>query len=354
MLSFIKKYGSKTFKMKPFGEVDNVILSTLAYLDFSGIIPKDKHFVTLGVAVETYLKTHNKKQVSNLGIAMKNAWTIAEAIKDQRRYKNLYISNYEYIIDSDTQFSAMTVHLGPHTKFIVFEGTDEMISGWKEDFFMPFKFPVDAHTYAIEYLNHVVTVLDRTIFIGGHSKGGNLALVSAMYARPHIKPRIRTIYSNDGPGLRQQEFKTFRFKNAQKKLVHIVPDHSIVGMFLSSGEHTCVKSNRRGPFAHSTLSWVVEDDHFKRCELSESSKTLEKNLLECLSSVPTENQEKAIDLVFKSVEKSGAKSTRDLLSLRRLGAIISNLRGIDAETRKMMTETFKIMYKAAMNKGDKK
>jgi len=39
------------------------------------------------------------------------------------------------------------------------------------------------------------------MIIGGHSKGGNLALIAAMYCNFFIRRKIINVYSNDGPGI---------------------------------------------------------------------------------------------------------------------------------------------------------
>ena len=38
ILDYIKKYGDMSFKEKTFTEVDNVIFSCLAYINFDGIV----------------------------------------------------------------------------------------------------------------------------------------------------------------------------------------------------------------------------------------------------------------------------------------------------------------------------
>ena len=47
----------------------------------------------------------------------------------------------------------MTFNITKNLSYIAFEGTDQLISGWKEDLKMAYKFPVLAHEYAINYIN---------------------------------------------------------------------------------------------------------------------------------------------------------------------------------------------------------
>lgn len=42
-----------------------------------------------------------------------------------------------------------------------------------------------------------------SVWVGGHSKGGNLAVFSAACTFPDITPRIRAVFNYDGPGFSQ-------------------------------------------------------------------------------------------------------------------------------------------------------
>ena len=53
VLEYLEKFGSKTFKRLPFGEVDALILSQFSYLKFDGIVPGPddvNSFVTLSTS----------------------------------------------------------------------------------------------------------------------------------------------------------------------------------------------------------------------------------------------------------------------------------------------------------------
>ena len=157
----------KTFEEKTFNEVDNLVLSCLTYLDFTGIVPNKKVEVSLKTAGEIYLETYKKREIAKLGIAQKDAYKLLQLAIKSPRFKNIMLSNYRYITSLDSQFSAMTFKITKKLKFIGFEGTDELLSGWKEDAYLSFRFPVDAQEYAINYLNEVVSFFDSNIILGG-------------------------------------------------------------------------------------------------------------------------------------------------------------------------------------------
>ena len=61
--------------------------------------------------------------------------------------------NYKYIWDTDTQFGAVCFKVKKKFIYVAFEGTDNLLSGWKEDFQMAYEFPVPSQKLAVKYLN---------------------------------------------------------------------------------------------------------------------------------------------------------------------------------------------------------
>ena len=111
------------------------------------------------------------------------------------RYKDIYLSNYKEYVDNEKQFGAVKIHFD-NKVFISYKGTNGTIIGWKEDFTLGYHFPIISQKYAINYLNEVITSEDKEIYIGGHSKGGNLAMTSSMYCNNDIFKRIREFLTN--------------------------------------------------------------------------------------------------------------------------------------------------------------
>ena len=345
MYDYVKKIGGYTFDEKEFNEVDNLILSVIMYLDFTNIVSNRKDTKTLRNAALEYIHTHDKKMVCRLGIAQRDAYQLIELVMDTIRYKDILLSNYRYITSLDSQFSSLVFDINKHLKFIGFEGTDEYISGWKEDAYLAIKFPVDAQKYAIKYLNEVVSLFDKKIIIGGHSKGGNLALVAGMYARGYIKPKIKIIYSNDGPGLRMQEWTSRNYKTIQKKYIHIIPNYSLVGVMLKNDAYHVVESTKKNVLAHSASSWMIEDDHFKITTQSESSKKLENSINKLLDDTTDQELESIIKAIFMSLERAGIVYVKDILNFKAILDIIKSTKNIDKKIKKELINIFEIIIK---------
>lgn len=81
--------------------------------------------------------------------------------------------------DNAQQFAALTVETGDGAVYCSFRGTDDTLAGWKEDFHMAYVSQIPAQKLAVEYLETVARQYPRRkLRLGGHSKGGNLAVWS--------------------------------------------------------------------------------------------------------------------------------------------------------------------------------
>ena len=68
---------------------------------------------------------------------------------------------------------------------------------------MSFK-PVPAQQEAVAYVTRAAAAFDGELLLGGHSKGGHLALYAAAHAAPEVQARISRVYSFDGPGVDEE------------------------------------------------------------------------------------------------------------------------------------------------------
>lgn len=87
------------------------------------------------------------------------------------------------IQNKKNNFQQLTVLLPDDTIFISYRGTDNTIIGWKEDFNMSFKSHIASQLDSVKYINDIAKKYQNNIRIGGHSKGGNLAVYAAVFAR---------------------------------------------------------------------------------------------------------------------------------------------------------------------------
>ena len=154
-----------------------------------------------------------------------HAYNCLEEIIKGTRYQSLEITNFTRIKNEDTQFGAATFRLNKLT-IISYKGTDGSLIGWIENFRLGYQYPTNTHLLAIKYLHENIKTLDENVYVVGHSKGGNLAMVSAMESTPIEFNKIKNIYNFDGPGLRKEEFMSKKYQKISSKLHNYLPSDS--------------------------------------------------------------------------------------------------------------------------------
>ena len=172
--------------------------------------------------------------------------------------------------------------------------------------------------------------------VGGHSKGGNLALVSSMFAKKLVNKKIKKIYSNDGPGLRKAEIESDNYKRVRDRLIHIVPNYSYIGVLLRNDKFKVIKSTRRDFMAHSVSTWQTDGTFFKEASLSKISSNLRESIILWLDEHDDEQRRKMIETVFEALEKSGIKDTNDFFNIKKSFNIVKNIRNVDDETKELV------------------
>ena len=345
---FIDKYGGFSFDEVPFTEIDNVIFSSLSYLNLDGFVSTNHHNKrTLQKVAGDFFNHYSKKNKDIY--AIKKAIKVFKNIQDTKRYKDLLLYNYVYESGAEEQFSALTIEIQNRLVYVSFEGTDQLLSGWKEDFMFSYMFPTISQKRAIEYINKHFWLNRTKIILGGHSKGGNLALVAGMYANIFVKNKIIKIYNNDGPGLLSEQIESDRYCRIKKKLVHLVPEYSIVGVLLRhDGDYVVIRSMKKGIFAHDFMSWVVNDLEFDRRELSSFSKMLEEKLFIWLNQYDQKQRKRFVVSLFSIFEQVGIKSIIDIFEHKKLiFDLVLKTKDIDKETRKMLKECLLIFFQVS-------
>ena len=214
--SYLEEYGGYNFIEKPLCEIDGLILAHLSYYVYDGVVPGIDERKP---AVSTeYIKTHmDEDNFLSVTWEQEQNKELFYKILETRRFRsmkaNFYINDKDK--ETDLQFSAITFLLGNGDVFLAFRGTDDAMVGWKEDFCMAYRTPVEAQKKSAEYVERVAHVFNRKrsarFYFGGHSKGGNLAAYAAMCCDEKIKHKIGKVYDLDGPGFRPDFMETLDY-----------------------------------------------------------------------------------------------------------------------------------------------
>lgn len=316
IFSYIRWRGDISFNERPFNEVDNLILAVLAYIDFSGIIPEI--FIGSITLKEAYKlicgKNHGADGFKIHGF-LDLSRSFFEKMAYSKRFGNAKLSNYKDICDEELQiqFAGLHVDLGDGTVYVAFRGTDQTILGWREDFSMSFQ-TVPAQQEAVRYLEQTMNVDYKKYRIGGHSKGGNLAVYSAMMCNDILKNKIIEIYDNDGPGVCKEMLQVKKFKAIQHKIIRIIPQFSVIGMlFEHDRPHKIVKSSATGIMQHDPMTWEVDAEYFFEVnDLMPECKTVNQIFDTWIKEVNMEQRRIFTKNFFDGLEAGGAKLITDV------------------------------------------
>ncbi len=344
--TYLKHYRKYSFDDEKFNEVDNVILSFLSYINFDGIVPKNTSSITVNDAARLFFSKYSDDEISLNIMAIRKAIELLKLMQNSVRFGNMRLYNYAYNVDENSQFGALCCKLDNNTIYISYEGTDSSISGWEEDMKLSYMFPTLSQKQAIDYLNSVVKFTDKNILVGGHSKGGNLAVVSSMYCKPNIRKKIRCIYNNDGPGLRKSEFESQNYKEIKDRIKAFVPKESIVGLVLMHDtNYIVVESKAKGILQHDGTSWACYGGHFITCNLSKNSQRYEENFLAWIKKYDYDKREKFTKSLFDIFRKAGINDLVELKSAKIKGALklITSTKDIDSDTKDMVLDFLKLL-----------
>ncbi len=321
----------KSFKEDSFNEIDSLILAYLSYFHFPSTLTKLKDL-----------------DISKTTKVNKNREFIKKVIVS-KRYKDIelcfYVEDTNDLIEK--QFSAVTFLLPNNTMYLSFRGTDSTLTGWKEDFNMAYTLPVPAQKEALNYVEKITKLIPRKFYIGGHSKGGNLAVYAACNLTDNLSRRIIKIYSHDGPGFIKEFLTTSNYQSIKEKIEKIVPSSSIIGMLLYTNEHyKIIKSSERGILEHDPFSWLINEENFVILKKLSDGTIYTNNVInDFISSLSKKEREIFIDSLF-TVLKSTNLTTLDEISknfIIKLPNILISIYKLDDVNKKYILKTIKAL-----------
>lgn len=340
VIDYINKYGEYTFKEKPLTEIDKLVFALLSYVKYDGTVATN-HFDkrTINEVANNFFNNNDKDSIKSNISSIKFGIKLLGIVKDKIRYKDLYMYNDTYIGDEKKQFSAVCIEINPKLVYVSFEGTDQLISGWEEDGELIYKFPVPSQKYAIMYLNEHFLLRDCKIIVGGHSKGGNLALVASMYCNFIVRNKILEVYSYDGPGLRTAQILSPQYKKIKDRFKRIIPNSSVVGMILLHEKGRVIKAKGMSFLTHNAATWQINEDDFVDAELNNFSKMLEETLTNWIQNYTEEERKHFIKQVFKLFKKNNIVSLIDLKKNHKLIIeLLKSMSDVSDKTKEMAKE----------------
>lgn len=352
-IDYLRWRGGISLEAYPFNEVDYYVLCKLCCLDLSGIVPQldTGEGVTVKFAVDSFFERHCGQRI-NLGVLMaKEVITACKLMANSPRYRDMKVYAFASNIDEtrEEQFCALTVIPGDGTIYITFQGTDDTIVAWKENFNMSYCDEVPAQHDAACYLTRIASCCTEPIRVGGHSKGGNLSVYASMNCPKQIQDRIIEIYNFDGPGFGKAVINEPDYQSIRDRITTLLPQTPVVGVLMEHEESFEVtRSEAFGPFQHNGFRWEVEGSRFVRLKsVSGGGRFLDERLGEWVDSVDIEQRQLFVNALFDVLQSTGARTLTEISAakLRNAMTIIRTTRGLDPEIRAILTHTIWLLMK---------
>ena len=348
VFDYLQWRGDLTLFRSPFGEVDNLVLSLLSYLDFGGIVPPvGEEGITVREAAGAYFARRGEPKVPREGVvdtAVEWDWMF-RLMADTDRFGGMRLSGFTDILvpSEDKQFCALTIETEPGQLYLSYRGTSDDLAGWKEDFLLACLPEIPSHEEAVRYLMRVAECHpEHRLTLGGHSKGGNLAVYAGARAPEAVQNRIQRIWSNDGPGFQRTFLQSRPYMGIAGKLVSIVPKSSLVGLLLPhAAPDLIVDSSQSGVLQHDAISWQVMGSRFVRLTgLTRESLNAETQIRTWIESMDAPTRRDFVNALFDVLSASGEQTVsgivRDLP--KAAGASLTLMRDMPRETMDRIRE----------------
>lgn len=319
--------GGLSMAAAPFTPVDGLILSWLASMPLRSPAP-----ATLGEAAA---------RAADGGEAEGDGLKFLRAMADSPRFRDMELQRLEekFSESEEMQFAALTALTGDGRAFVAFRGTDATLVGWKEDFNMAFAEEVPAQREAVRFLDQAAA-LGIPLRVGGHSKGGNLAVYAAARCSGAAQARVSLVMNYDGPGLNPGVMDSAGYRAVEPRIETWLPEASIVGILLErSPRYHVVRSDAVGPLQHSPYSWQVTPDGFVTVEeLSGASLYADRTIRQWLNSMSLADREAFVEALYDIVGATQARTLDEISENWRQSGwqMLNALDGLDLRTKSML------------------
>lgn len=352
LFDYLAWRGDIPLSQVPLNSVDSLILSALSYVHFHDLVPASlKQSTSLARAAQSFLELPEKETEDR--IRCQNDRVLLQALSRAPRFADLALTFHQDRLEpeQEMQFAALTILLPQNEAFLAFRGTDSTLVGWKEDFNMSFLDVVPAQEAALQYVSHFAASYPGPLILGGHSKGGNLAVFASVMSSPSVRDRIQAVYNNDGPGFAPKVHSAPGYPELITRIHSFVPQSSVVGMLLEHQEpYTVVKSRHIGIFQHDPYSWEVMGGDFIRLdEVSNGSLKTDRAITGWLNELSIQDRELFLDALYDALSSSDARSLDDLAQPKRIYEVLRNLVRLDDTTRSSIVQTLRLLAKSAAN-----
>lgn len=361
VLQYLKWRGDILFEERAFNEIDALVFSLMSYIEWDEVV--DGKTISLNNACQKYLDIHTEEEMTLTYAYSLQIIDFIKLLPHIPRYQNIQLKRYVSVLDEDkeAQFAAITILLDNKAVFVSYRGTDSSILGWKEDFEMTYQDMIASHQMAVDYLKEAYqdVVKEKKMFgfqygkntvdlyLGGHSKGGNLAMYTAICCE-NMQEYIKQVYSFDGPGFKEEFYLNHDYKSVIERIRNYVPISSIIGRLMTHKEkYVIFNGYDNGLQQHDGFYWKIDSDHFDYVNDfdQESHKTMEY-IDSILLSKTDEEKKKFITLIFKILNDLKINNITDFaeITIKQSLKGFKELSTMSSEDGKILLEFLRLVF----------
>lgn len=352
LLDYIYWRGDLTFEQDALNEIDALILSKFSYIDFTLLAeePLVSGDLTIHEAANRWKEADRNAFMPTGYLLHEQAYEALTLAGNTNRFKDILIAKdiKSLSVEDESQFGVTSFHRNGLPFFIAFEGTDLRSIAWKEDLQMSYLPQVPSQRMAAEFLEEHFKEYPYPVTIGGHSKGGNLAIYSAIFNREKNQDLIEGIYSYDSPGFLKSMLQNDRYKNIGHKIHSYVPQDSIIGLLMHKlEEQHIVYSHATDSRQHDVFTWKIYGNRFVESKLTESAshiKQITNDLLDELSLDELEHFSEALFSIIGDGEDDYIMGDRQF-RLEKIPRIIIEFTNLNSESRQILLKVLRIFYR---------
>lgn len=346
IFDYLKYYCDSTFEERKFCKEDAIVLCNLTYFNFEEILSDFNDSISIEDILTHYYSLNN-----NYMYALSNR-KILKKMLNTKRFKDIKMTFCKKKNDmkNAVDFFAITYILDNKNMFVSFRGTNLSLLGWVEDISLAIEDITNGHKECEKYLNDICKNTENNVYVGGHSKGGNMAVYAGINALLNNCDNLIKIYNFDGPGFKKDIITLENSQIINDKICKLIPRDSIVGKLLESSEkYQIIESKTIGLLQHNLVFWKFNKGKLEVSKnTSKFSNAGDIAIREFINDLNYEDRKKIMDSVQSVLEKNKLESIIDFIRYPvRFAKTVCNLAKIyDKKLTKKIIASAKLYYKS--------
>lgn len=352
VLDYLYWRGDLTFEQDPLNEVDAALFSEFSYIDFSKLAPTllETGELTIKEAAKHWDEAKRKDFMPSGYLHHEKAYEALTMAGNSKRFEDLLIAiDYKEIsVEDESQFGVTSFHRDGQPFFIAFEGTDLRSLSWKEDLQMTYLPAIPSQKKAVDYLNQHFEKYSNRVSLGGHSKGGNLAVFASIFVDEDYQSLIQKVYSFDGPGFPNEILSSPQYLKLENRIEAFIPQDSIIGLLLHKLEkQTVIYSQASEIHQHDIYTWEIKGNYFVPAELTEDAQEIQQIINELLDALSLEERKRFSEALFTIIgdgEEDFILGDRKY-NLQKIPEMIKEFRELNQDEKQMLFKVLRIYYR---------